>query len=106
MRVFVLLLLCLSTSGCITLPRVSFSSTKEIARPNSVAVKPIEFKAIDLNEDGNISEGEVNKYNAIKLDQTPEQDLTTPVKAIIGIILLTLIVCLAVAVKYKKNKND
>ena len=98
--------MCLLVSGCITFPRVSFKSPEVSPQPNVIVVKPIEFKEIDLDGDGNVTKQEVVKYNEIKLSQEPEQDLVTPVKAIIGIILLTLVVCLAVAVRYKKNKDD
>ena len=106
MRVFVLLSLFLATSSCVTMPKISWDHGASEPHPNAVVVEPVEFEKIDLNDDGNISKKEVERYNKIKSDQTPEQDLITPVKAIVGIILLTLIVCLAVAVRYKKKPND
>lgn len=100
MKPFLLLLLFL-LSGCM--------SGKSFINPNSPPQPPVfsdvTFQDIDLNEDGKITDIEVKNFSEKAAIESSAPQVTAPIWATIGIVVLTLIMCLLSAI-IKCNKSE
>ena len=83
--------------GCITPQR----SNMELKPP----VKQVEFKDLDLNEDGDVSVSEVKKFNEMSSYSANVVETKSPVIITVCILLATLLMCLLSAIiKCKKSE--
>lgn len=100
MKLAFLFLIFLMSSGCVS---------KYIPRSNPTeAVNKIDvtFEKLDLNEDGDVTEVEVKNFNeSINKQTSNSKNISAPIWATIGIILSTLIMCIASSVlKCRKSE--
>lgn len=93
-----LLILILFFAGCVSMP-------KPKAIVSSPVVEQITFDEIDLNEDGDITETEVKQFNKNISALSNQPQLSLPIWATAGIILLTLVMC-AVSTFMRCNKSE
>ena len=94
-----LILIFLLFSGCMT---KSFKNSKINPSPD---YSELSFETLDLNEDGNISKTEVKNFSEKAIIDSSKPEVSAPIWATIGIVVLTLIMCLLSAI-IKCNKSE
>lgn len=82
----ILILLLLALSSCI--------STKNKANPVMVKQEAVQFENIDLDSDGEISKKEIDVFNKFSLNKNSTYETKAPIWITVGIIFLTLLMCL------------
>ena len=97
-----LILLLLTLGACMSSPLINKKNT---SNPVVVQNEDIEFEDIDLNEDGNISRQEVKVFNKSSKTQSAAYETSAPIWVTVGIISLTLVMCLVSAL-IKCNKSE
>ena len=97
-----LILFVLFFSGCVSTPLLNQKSS-----PNPIIVErqDVEFEDIDLDEDGDISRAEVKAFNQSAKSQSPVYEQSAPIWITVGIISLTLLMCISSAL-IKCNKSE
>jgi hypothetical protein len=91
MRVLIFSLL-VFMSGCGILKRFTSSPTP-VPNPPPYTQKEVEFEKIDVNNDGTVTEEEVDKFNQIA--GVPNKDSYDPWTAVKWFFLLVMTICVA-----------
>ena len=73
--------------------------------PSPPTFSEVTFEDIDLNEDGNISKTEVKNFSEKAAAESLSPQISAPIWATIGIVVLTLVMCVLSAV-IKCNKSE
>tara|TARA_Y100000994_G_C15270827_1_gene266980 strand:+ start:29 stop:334 length:306 start_codon:yes stop_codon:yes gene_type:complete len=97
-----LILLLFTFGGCMS---GSIINKKNDSNPIVIQKEDIEFEDIDLNEDGDISRQEVKVFNKSNKTQSAAYETSAPIWVTVGIISLTLVMCLVSAL-IKCNKSE
>ncbi len=89
-------------SGCMSSPVINQKNS-----PNPIVVErgDVKFEDIDLDEDGDISRAEVKVFNESTKKQSAAYETSAPIWITVGIISLTLLMCLVSAL-IKCNKSE
>jgi len=84
-------------------------SGKSFINPAPASTPPafsdVTFEDIDLNEDGEITNTEVRNFSEKAAIESSEPQVTAPIWATIGIVVLTLVMC-ALSAVIKCNKSE
>ena len=68
-------------------------------------IEDITFEKIDLNEDGDITKTEVDQFSSNISSRSVGPELSLPIWATVGIVILTLIMCV-VSTFMRCNKSE
>lgn len=90
-------------TGCMSSPVLNNGSARNLGP--STQVYDIEFDDIDINQDGNISQSEIKVLREKVNSKTSKYETSTPMWTTIGIILLTLVMCITSAL-VRCNKSE